>query len=90
MFRQSRLHSLLVHSVETRCIGATRRQYDPDGFGKSRLIGDEPEKRSNRRFGSLSAHVASLCCISLIIKGLHLIGSGSLHSKLIELSSFAM
>jgi hypothetical protein len=31
-----------------------------------------------------------LCCISLIIKGLHLIGSGSLHSKLVELSSFAM
>ena len=47
-------------------------------------------RRPNRGFGSLSAHVASLCCISLIIKGLHLIGSGSLHSKLIELSSFAM
>ena len=47
-------------------------------------------RRSNLRFGSLSAHVASLCCISLIIKGLHLIRSGSLHSKQFELSPFAM
>lgn len=31
------------------------------------------------------APVARLCCISLIIKGLHLIWSGSLHSKRIEL-----
>src|SRR5215467_15017039 len=46
--------------------------------------------RSNLRFGSLSAHVASLCCISLIIKGLHLVRSGSLHSKQFELSPFAM
>src|SRR5690606_37509960 len=37
-----------------------------------------------------SAHVASLCCISLIIKGLHLIWSGNLHSKQIELFPFAM
>jgi hypothetical protein len=37
--------------------------------------------RSNRRVGSAVAHVASLCCISLIIKGLHLIGSDHLHSK---------
>ena len=44
MFRQSSLHSLLIHSVETRRIGATRRQYDPGGFGKPRSIGDEPEK----------------------------------------------
>jgi hypothetical protein len=42
-------------------------------------------RRSNRRVGSLWAHVASLCCISLIIKGLHLIWSGSLHFKQIEL-----
>ncbi len=47
-------------------------------------------RRSNRRFGSLSAHVASLCCISLIIKGLHLVWSGNLHSKQIELFPFAM
>jgi hypothetical protein len=40
--------------------------------------------------GSLWAHVASLCCISLIIKGLHLIWSGSLHFKQIELPPFAM
>src|SRR5262249_60168219 len=46
--------------------------------------------RSNLRFGSLLAHVASLCCISLIIKGLHLVRSGSLHSKQFELSPFAM
>ncbi|MFK4532214.1 hypothetical protein ABIA00_000397 [Bradyrhizobium ottawaense] len=31
-----------------------------------------------------------LCCISLIIKGLHLIRSGSLHSKQFELFPFAM
>jgi hypothetical protein len=31
-----------------------------------------------------------LCCISLIIKGLHLVWSGSLHFKQIELSPFAM
>lgn len=47
-------------------------------------------RRSNRRFGSLSAHVASLCCISLIIKSLHLVWSGNLHSKQIELFPFAM
>jgi hypothetical protein len=47
-------------------------------------------RRSNRRVGSLWAHVASLCCISLIIKGLHLIWSGSLHFKQIELPPFAM
>ena len=33
---------------------------------------------------------ASLCCISLIIKGLHLVRSGSLHSKQFELFPFAM
>ncbi|CAH1660964.1 hypothetical protein CHELA1G11_60033 [Hyphomicrobiales bacterium] len=47
-------------------------------------------RRSNRRFGSLSAHAASLCCISLIIKGLHLVWSGNLHSKQLELFPFAM
>jgi hypothetical protein len=47
-------------------------------------------RRSNLRFGSVSAHVASLCCISLIIKGLHLVWSGNLHSKQIELFPFAM
>lgn len=47
-------------------------------------------RRSNLRFGSLSAHVASLCCISLIIKGLHLAWSDSLHFKQLELSPFAM
>jgi len=47
-------------------------------------------RRSNLRFGSLSAHVASLCCISLIIKGLHLIRSGSLHPKQFKLFPFAM
>jgi hypothetical protein len=31
-----------------------------------------------------------LCCISLIIKGLHLIGSGSLHVKQLKLFPFAM
>ena len=48
------------------------------------------KRRSNRRFGPASAHVASSCCISLIIKGLHLIWSGNLHSKQIELFPFAM
>jgi hypothetical protein len=47
-------------------------------------------RRSNRRFGSAAAHVASLCCISLIIKGLHLIRSVSLHFKQSELFPFAM
>ena len=46
--------------------------------------------RSNRRVGSAVAHVASLCCISLIIKGLHLIGSDHVHSKQLELFPFAM
>src|ERR1019366_7638808 len=41
--------------------------------------------RSNRRVGSAVAHVASLCCISLIIKGLRLIGSDRVHSKQLEL-----
>ena len=31
-----------------------------------------------------------MCCISLIIKGLHLIWSGSLHFKQFELFPFAM
>src|SRR5690606_41300260 len=48
------------------------------------------KRRSNRRFGPALAHVASLCCISLIIKGLHLIWSGNLHSRQIELFHFAM
>jgi hypothetical protein len=47
-------------------------------------------RRSNRRPFVFSAHVASLCCISLIIKGLHLARSGNLHSKQIELFPFAM
>ena len=38
----------------------------------------------------LSAHVASLCCISLIIKGLHLVRSDHVHSKLLKLLPFAM
>jgi hypothetical protein len=46
--------------------------------------------RSNLRVGSLPAHVASLCCILLIIKGLHLAGADSLHCKQFELFPFAM
>jgi hypothetical protein len=36
------------------------------------------------------AIATSLCCISLIIKGLHLVRSGSLHSKQLELFPFAV
>jgi len=42
--RQTRLHPLLVYSVNARRIGATRRQHDPGSFGKPRPIGNEPEK----------------------------------------------
>ncbi len=42
------------------------------------------------RILSECAHVASLCCISLIIKGLHLVWSDNLHSKQIKLFPFAM
>lgn len=34
MFRQLSLHPPLVHSVDARCLGATRRQDDPGSFGK--------------------------------------------------------
>ena len=54
------------------------------------LLAISRRSRSNLRFGSLSAHVASLCCISLIIKGLHLAWSDSLHFKQFELFPFAM
>src|SRR5664279_1015267 len=47
-------------------------------------------KRSNRFVGSAAAHVASLCCISLIIKGLHLVRSDRVHSKQLKLLPFAM
>ena len=47
-------------------------------------------RRSNRRFGSLSAHVASFFGISLIMKGLDFDRAATLHSKQIELSSFPM
>jgi len=48
------------------------------------------KRRSNRRVRSSLAHVASLCCISLIIKGLHLVWSGPLHSKPLKLFPFAV
>jgi len=41
-------------------------------------------KRSTRRVGSAVVHVASLHCISLIIKGLHPVRSGSLLGKHIQ------
>ena len=44
VFCQSGLHSLLVHSVNARGIGATRCQYDPGGLAKPRPIGNEPEE----------------------------------------------
>jgi hypothetical protein len=44
LFCQTRLHPLLVYSVNARRVGATRRQHDPGSFGKPRPIGNEPEK----------------------------------------------
>lgn len=74
MLIQSDLQSLLIYSVmpgvraplDARTIRAASASH-------SRLAISR-RWRSNLRFGSLPAHVASLCCISLIIKGLHLIG----------------
>jgi hypothetical protein len=44
LFRQTRLHPLLVYSVNARRIGAPRRQHDPGDFSKPRPISNEPEK----------------------------------------------
>lgn len=44
LFCQYGLHPSLVHSVDARRIGATRRQHDPSRLGKPRPIGNEPEK----------------------------------------------
>jgi hypothetical protein len=41
---QPGLHPSLVHSVNARRPGATRRQNDPGGFGKPFPIGNEPQK----------------------------------------------
>ncbi len=43
MLIQRDLHALLVYSVYTRRMGATRRQYDPGGFGKPLPTGHEPQ-----------------------------------------------
>ena len=47
-------------------------------------------RRSNCRSLSSEDHVASLRCISLIIKGLHLFGSANPPCKSLELPPFAM
>ncbi len=47
-------------------------------------------RRSNRRSRSSEDHLASLLCISLIIKGLHLMVSAILPNKPLKLFPFAV
>lgn len=89
MALQNSSKSSLVHSVKSWCIGALRRQDSSGRLSKPIPVGDEPEQ-SIKPAGLIGrAHVASLCCISLIIKGLHLIRLDHVHSKQVKLVPFA-